>query len=77
MGWRKTIAKKAISYLLWTIAAFAIFYLIGASFNIVPQPIQDAISWTSGNFTTIAVMVCFLSALLIVERILNRTRGGN
>lgn len=75
MGWKGTIARKAMSYLLWTIAAFVIFYLIGSSFNIIPQPIQDAVSWGAENFTTIAVTVCFLSALLIVERILNRKQG--
>jgi ABC-type transport system involved in multi-copper enzyme maturation permease subunit len=67
---KQTLAKKFISYWLWTILAFVIFYLIGSAFNFIPQSIQDIVNWGSENFTTIVFAICFLTAAWLIERIL-------
>jgi hypothetical protein len=70
MGLLRWFLEKCILYGF----IFAIFYLIGLTFNIIPQPLKDFISWLSQNFVFIALTICVLAICYTIIRL--SSRGG-
>jgi ABC-type transport system involved in multi-copper enzyme maturation permease subunit len=73
-SFKKSIASKFGSYLLWTALAFIIFYLIGSAFNFIPQPVQDIVTWGADNFTQISFFLCFVIGAYLVNKFLNHKK---
>jgi uncharacterized membrane protein len=69
------IVKVLLSKLAWIIVAFVVFYFTLSAFNLVPQPMQDMVAWLASNFTTITILICFMVAAYLVNKILNRHKG--
>jgi hypothetical protein len=57
MGLLKWIVEKIVVYGL----VLGIFYIIGQSLGIVPQPMKDFVAWLSQNFPLIALTICVLA----------------
>ena len=70
MGLKSAILSK----LGWIVLSFVAFYFVGSVFGIVPQQIQDMVSWGADNFSQIVLLVCLLSAVLLIHEIINRKK---
>ncbi len=65
MGFGSWIRGKA----LVTILAAVFLYFVGASFNLVPTPVQGFVSWMDQNTNSLLFSVCFLAGCYVVIRI--------
>jgi hypothetical protein len=72
MGLLKWILEKCILYGF----IFAVFYVIGSFFGIVPEPIKDFVSWLSQNFVFIALTVCVLAVCYTIIRLSSRREAN-
>jgi hypothetical protein len=71
-----SIKKSIASKLLWTILAAFVFYLIGSSLNIIPQPIKDLVAWLGTNFNTIIFFLCFLLVFYLILKFTKNKKKG-
>jgi hypothetical protein len=72
MGLVRWIVEKVVVYGL----VLGIFYIIGQSLGIVPQPLKDFVSWFSENFVFIALTVCVLAICYTIIRLSSRREAN-
>jgi hypothetical protein len=72
MGLLRWILEKCVLYGF----VFAVFYVIGSFFGIVPEPIKDFVSWLSQNFVFIALTVCVLAVCYTAIRLSSRREAN-
>ena len=70
------IVKVLLSKLAWIIVAFVVFYFTLSAFNLVPQGMKDLVAWIASNFTTITILICFMTGAYLFHEILNRHKGN-
>ena len=66
------ISKIILSKLIWILAAFVAFYMIGIALGIVPKYMTDTVAWFSENFTVLVIFICFMTSCYVVLQFLNR-----
>jgi hypothetical protein len=72
MGLLRWILEKCVLYGF----VFAVFYVIGSFFGIVPEPIENFVSWLSQNFVFIALTVCVLAICYTIIRLSSRREAN-
>jgi len=70
MGLVRWLLEKCVLYGF----IFAVFYLVGSFFGIIPQPLKDFVNWFASNFWLIVVMVTVLAVCYTVLKLISK--GG-